>query len=131
MENLTKRWTQSGHFPPKSKHLLRFSKRAGQGFFLLPPSWAPVIMNEYASLSQNMPKYPWKSFINCYDHVRVMNMHDVSYIFDRLLETSQVLIKSGFLIWYVFLCKDYAEFQIFLIMAPYASIVPQYCLSMH
>ena len=28
MENLTQRWTQLGRFFPKSRHFLRFSKRA-------------------------------------------------------------------------------------------------------
>ena len=36
------------------------------------------------------------------------------------------LNKSGFSIWHGYICKGYAEFRICLIMAPYASIMPEY-----
>ena len=42
MENLTQRWTQPGPFFPQS---------------LPPPSYVPVSVAEYASISLNMPKY--------------------------------------------------------------------------
>ena len=52
MENLTQRWTQSGPLFPKSGHLFRFSKRAGEAS-PLSPSCAPVSV-----VALNMHKYP-------------------------------------------------------------------------
>ena len=66
MQNLTQRWTQSGPVIPKSRHFFWLSKRAGEPPlpppcpFSLPLSCAPVSVAEYASISLNMPKYPWK-----------------------------------------------------------------------
>ena len=57
MENLTQRWIQSEPFK-KSGHLFRFSKRAGETSS--PPLVACVSVTEYASISLNMPNYPWK-----------------------------------------------------------------------
>ena len=39
-----------------------------------------------------------------------------------------VLNSPGLSIWQVCICKGYAEFEICLIMAPYALIMPQYAL---
>ena len=47
-------------FLSKIRTVFWFSKRAGEAFHLL-LSCAPVSMAEYASISLNMPKYPWKS----------------------------------------------------------------------
>ena len=49
-----------------------------------------------------------------------------SNMFDRILKMSQVLKKQGFWIWHSCLCKGYIDFRIFLIMAPYTSIMPKY-----
>ena len=49
-----------------------------------------------------------------------------SNMFDRILKMSQVLKKQGFWIWHDCLCKGYIDFRIFLIMAPYTSIMPKY-----
>ena len=49
-----------------------------------------------------------------------------SNMFDRILKMSQVLKKQGFWIWHGCLCKGYIDFRIFLIMAPYTSIMPKY-----
>ena len=38
----------------------------------------------------------------------------------------RVVNKPGFWIWHACLCKDYAKFQIYLVMAPYDSIMPEY-----
>ena len=38
----------------------------------------------------------------------------------------QVLNDPGFRIWHGCICKSYAEFRIFLIMTPYASVTPEY-----
>ena len=56
MENLTKRWTQSGPFIQKSGHIFSFSKKAGE---TSPPPLSCVLDSgaEYASISLNMPKY--------------------------------------------------------------------------
>ena len=57
MENLTKRWTQSGPFIQKSGHIFSFSKKAGETS-PLHLSCVPDSGAEYASISLNMPKYP-------------------------------------------------------------------------
>ena len=57
MKNLTQRWIQSGPFFQKSGHFFRFSERAGEAS-PLQPSFAPVSVAEYPSLSLNIPKYP-------------------------------------------------------------------------
>ena len=43
-------------------------------------------------------------------------------------ELISVLKKLGFWIWHDCKCKGYAEFQIFLIMTPYGSMMPEYTL---
>ena len=49
-----------------------------------------------------------------------------SHMFSRLLKMPPVLNKPGFWIWHGCICKRYAEFRRCLIMAPYASITPEY-----
>ena len=49
-----------------------------------------------------------------------------SYRFDRLLKMPPVLNKPGFWIWHGCIYKGYAEFRIYLIMASYTSITPEY-----
>ena len=79
MENLTERWTQSRPICSKQGHLFRFWKRAGEAFSLsLPPFLfpicAPVSVTEYASIS--LKNILAKSWINCSDYVKTLNMHD-------------------------------------------------------
>ena len=50
MTDLTQRWTQSGSFYPK---------KAGE-VYPLPRNCTPVSVAAYASISLNIPKYPWK-----------------------------------------------------------------------
>ena len=59
IENLTQRWTQSGPFFKKSAHFFSMFKQVGEAS-LLPSNCAVVSAAEYASISLNMPKYPWK-----------------------------------------------------------------------
>ena len=47
---------QSGPFFQKSGHFWIFKK--GRGDLPAPPSYEPVSVAEYASISLNMPKYP-------------------------------------------------------------------------
>ena len=102
-----------------------FFSKSGN-FFL--PSCAPVSVAEYASISLNMPKYPWnwlnKLFWLCQGSEYVCS----SYMFDRLLKMPPVLNKQGFWIWDDCICKGYAEFRVCLIMTPYASLTPEYAL---
>ena len=74
MENLTQRWTKSGPFFPKSGLVFWFSKRAGGGVSLLLLSCAQIGVAEYASISLNMPKYPWKCLNKLFWLCRVLNM---------------------------------------------------------
>ena len=45
---------------------------------------------------------------------------------NRILKMPQVLKNQGFWIWHVCMYKGYVEFRLFLIMAPYGSIMPRY-----
>ena len=125
MENLIKRWTQSEPSFPKSGHFFLFKK--GQGRHPLSP---PLLVDvaEYSSTSLNIPKYHW----NCSDYARGPNMHDYltcSTGFWRCL--ARVLNKSGFWIWHGCIWKGFEEFWICLIMAPYASVMPECALKSH
>ena len=89
-----------------SKIRTLFSKRAGE-----------------ASTSLNMPKYSWK-----YLHKLFWLCQGSSDMFNRILKMSWVPNKSAFWIWHGCIGKGYAEFQIYLIMAPYAWVMPEYAL---
>ena len=121
MENLTQRWTQSGPFFQKPGHFFQFFKRAGEA------SPLPVVACLWVWL--NIYQYPWiclnileNAWINC--SMLGIWICMISYIFDRLLKMPQALNKPGFSIWHGCICKGYADFQICLILAPYASIMP-------
>ena len=49
-----------------------------------------------------------------------------SYMLNRLLRMSWVLIVSEFWIWYCCICRGYIEFWIFLNMTQYALIMLEY-----
>ena len=123
MENLTQRWAQSGPFFPKSGHYFRFSKRTGEAS-PLPLSCAPLSVTEYASISLNMPKYPWKCLNKLFWICQGSEYTWSSDMPDRLLKMPRVLNRPGLWIWHGFICMDYAEFRIRLNMAPYVSIMP-------
>ena len=81
-----------------------------------------------------MHKYPWRC-LNTLKNVWInfwlsqsSEYARSSYMFDRVLKMSLVLNKPGFWIWHSFIEKGYAEFRVCLIMAPYASIMPEYAL---
>ena len=107
MENLTGRWAQSGSFFPKSGHFFDFQKGQGRPPFP-PPSCAPVSVAEYASISLNMPKYPWKCLNKLIGLCQVSEYAWSSYIFYRVLKMPQVLDNPGFWIWHGCICKGYA-----------------------
>ena len=94
---------------------------------LLLCSGVPVSVAEYASISLNMTKYPWKCLKNCSDYARALNMPDyLSDMFDRLFKMPWVLNKPVFWLWHSCICKGYTKFWICLIMAPYTSIMPEH-----
>ena len=123
MDNSAQRWTQSGHFFPKSVHFFSIFKKSWGGLFSL-LGLEPVNLSEYASMSPIIPKYTWK-YLNklfrlCLDYAWS------SYMFDRLLKMARDLNKPGFWIWHGYIYKGYTEFQIFLIMVTFTSIMPKY-----
>ena len=116
MASLTQWWTQSGSF---------FDFQKGQGT----PPLSSLVAHLWVWL--NMHQYPWiclnileNAWINRSNNVRALNMHDhLIWLTDFW---SPVLNKPGFWIWHGCICKNYIEFRICLIMAPYASIMSEY-----
>ena len=86
----------------------------------------PVSVVEYASISLNMPKYRWKCLNKLCCLCQGSEHAWWSYMFDRLLKMALVVNKLGLWIWHSCICNGYLEFQIFLILAPYASVMPEY-----
>ena len=122
-----KNLTQGGHkaFLSKIRTLFSILKKSRETF-PLPSSCAPVSVIVYASISLNMPKYPWKCLNKLFWLCQGSEYVWSSYMFDRLLKMNWVLNKPGFWIWHDCICKGYPEFRICLIMASYASIMPEY-----
>ena len=83
MTDLTQRWTQSGSFYPK---------KAGEVYPLL-RNCAPVSVAAYASISLNIPKYPWKCLSKLFWLCQGSKCAWSSYVFDRLLKMPCVVIK--------------------------------------
>ena len=79
-------------------------------------SCAPVSVAEYASISLNMPKYPWICLNKLFWLCQGPEYACSSYMFERLLKMPPVLNKPGFWIWHGFIWKGYAEFIICLII---------------
>ena len=132
MENLIQWWTQSRRLIPNSGNSFRFSERTREGSPLL-PNCVPVSVVEYASISLNMPKYRWKCLNKLFWLCQGSKHAWWSYMFDRVLKMALLLNKPGLWIWHSCISKGYLEFQICLILAPYASIMPEYaslCLDM-
>ena len=78
-----------------------------------------------------MPKYLWKCLNKTFWLWQGSEFILSLYMFDRILKMPRVLSQPAFWIWHGCICKGYAEFRIFLIMAAYASIMPdmsQYAL---
>ena len=93
-ENLTQRWMQSGFFFPKWGHFFRFSKRAGEAS-PLPFSCSSVSVAEYATISQNMPKYAWKCLNKLFWLCQGSESAWSSDMFHRRLKMPRVLNKPG------------------------------------
>ena len=117
--------SSSGPFFPKSGHFFRFSKRAGVASPFLTSSPHESVAS-FPSISLNIPKYPWKCLNKQFWLCQGSKYAWLSYMFDKILKVSLVLNKPGFWIWHICICKGYLEFRIFLIMAPYASIMAKY-----
>ena len=83
MENLTQWWIESGSFFLTSWHFFRFSNRAGEASPLL-PSCMSVSVDEYASISRNMVKYPWKCLNKMFWLRQGFEYAWSPYMFDRL-----------------------------------------------
>ena len=118
------RWTQSRPLFPKSR-LFLISKIEGE-VSPLPSSCVPVSVAEYALISLNMPKYPWRCLNKLFWLYRSSGYAWSSYMFDRFLKLSWVLNKPGFWTWHNCMCNSYAKSRIRLIMVLYASIMPEY-----
>ena len=104
----------------------RFSKREGEAPRPSSPNCTSVSdVGEYASISLNMPKYPWKClnklFWLCCKYAWL------SYMFDRLLKMPWVQNNEGLWTWHSCSCL----FRKCQIMAPYASVMPEYALIFH
>ena len=86
---------------------------------------APLFLRvaEYASVSLNIPKYPWKRLNKLFWLCQSSEYAWSCYIFYMLLKMPRVLNKPGFWIWHGCICKGYAEFWICLIIASYAIIM--------
>ena len=94
--------------------------KKGRGGLCSSPNCTSVNVDEYASVSLNIPKYPWKKYLNwllwlCQGYEYAWS----SYVFNRLLKMSQVINVPGFWIWHDCICKCYKD--ICLNMAPYTS----------
>ena len=121
--NLTQRWTQSEPFFENQDTFVDF-KKAGE-VSPLPSSCALVNVTEYTSVSLNMPKYPWKCLNKLFSLCQCSKYAWTSYMFERLLKMPRVPNKPRFWICHGCLRKGYADFPICLIMALYASIMPE------
>ena len=92
-------------------HLFRFLKRAKEASPLPPLVFAPVSVAEYAPVSLNITKYPWKCFNKLFWICQGSEYAWSSFMFDRLLKMPRILNKQGFWIWKRCICKGYAIFQ--------------------
>ena len=89
------------------------------------PPLSPLVARLWVSL--NVSKYPLKCLNKLFWLYQGSEYAWSSYMFNRLLKMPRVLNKARFWIWfYGCICKGYAEFRICLIMAPYASMTPEY-----
>ena len=114
-----------GSFVSKIRTLFSIFKKGRGGLSLL-LSCASMSVAEYTSISLNIPKYSRKCFNKLF-WLRLGSEYAwSSYMLERLLKMSLVLNKPGFWIWHGHICKGYAEFRICLIMAPNASLMPEY-----
>ena len=75
MANLTRRWTQSGSFFPKSGHFFRFLKRQGKSPHspLVSCLWVWLNMHQYSWICLNVFE---NIKANCSHHARALNMHE-------------------------------------------------------
>ena len=114
-------WT----FLSKIRTLFWFSKK-GRETSPLPSTCVLVSVAEFVSISMNMPKYPWKCLNKLFWIYHGSEYAWSSYMLYRLLKVPQVLKKPEFWISHGAICKGYAEFRICLVMAQYASTIPEY-----
>ena len=101
-------------------------KGKGRLPLLSSPSCAPLSVTEYASISLNIPKYPWKCLNKLSWLCQCSEYGWSSDMFNILLKMPQVLNVPRFWIWHGYICKGYTEFWICLNIAQYTSIMPEY-----
>ena len=124
MENSTQWWTQWGPFFPKPGHFFDFKIRAGETSPSLPVGCLWMWLHQYASISLNIPKYPWKCLNKLFWLSQNCEYAWSSYMFDRVLKMAQVLNVPGFRIWMAQLYKQ--GLHRVPNMVQYASIIPEY-----
>ena len=114
---------------PKIRALFSILKK-GQGAPSPTPlhSCTTMTVAEFASISLNIPKYPWKCFNKLFWLCHSSEYAWSCYMFDWLLKMPQVLNVPGFWIWDCCVCKSHTWFWICLNMAQYASIMLEYAL---
>ena len=90
------------------------------------PKSGPVSVAEYALITLNILKYPWKCLKKLFWLYQGSEYAWSSYVFHRLLKIPGVLNVPEFWIWHCCTYTCYTEFWIWLNMAQYASIMPEY-----
>ena len=131
MVNLTHRWTNQDLFSKISSFFFSIFKKGQESPPLPPPSCAPVSVAEYASVSLNIPEYPWKCLSKLFWLCQVSECTWSSYMFDPLLKMLRVLHVPGFWIWHGCICKGYTYFWIYVIWLntlQQCLTMPQYAL---
>ena len=105
-------------FFPKAENSFRIFKKRQEQPPPLHSSCAPLRLAKYASVSLNIPKYPWK----CFNRLFWLCQHSEyvwsSEMFDWLLKTPWVLNVSEFWVWHGCICKGYTVFWIYLYNMP-------------
>ena len=127
MENLTQWWVQVRTFLFQIRTLFRFPERTGEASPLLPSCalvsccWICISIPEYAEIS-------WKCLNKLFWLCQGSGYAWSSYMFDKLLNMPPVLNKPGFWIWHGLYMQGLRRVPNMSIMAPYASIIPEYAL---
>ena len=122
-------WLKDGHirtFFSKIRTFFSVFKKGLERPAPFPPSCKAVCVDEYASISLNLPKYLWECLHDALTMPGLWICLWSSYMFDRLLKIPWVLKVPGFWIRYCCIRKGFPEFWISLNMAQYASIMTDY-----
>ena len=85
-----------------------------------------ISLADNASISLNIPKYPWQCLNKLLRLCLGSQYTWSSFMFDTFLKMLQVLNMLNFWIWNCCICNGYTEFWICPIMAQYVTIMPEY-----